>query len=169
MQLPIRNGAGHGLHQRGGRFSNPQTPDRKTGFGKRNRPATAGSPRRERLLYIPVCSGAGRFSGTFNPAIAHHACCGHPQPGDGSFGQCRRERRLLVLVHLCQRQHQRSRPVLQCERRETAEQSEPVLRPFRALRPASAEAACPALCRNPCDTTARAETKRAGIVSGSFP
>ena len=42
----------------------------------------------------------------------------------------------------------------------------------RAVRcvQASAEAACPALSRNPCDTTeARAETKRAGNNSGSFP
>ncbi len=56
--------------------------------------------------------------------------------------ECRRHRRLLVLVDSRGRQHQRGRLVLQSGRSESAEQSEPVLRTFRALRPASMAAFC---------------------------
>lgn len=64
-------------------------------------------------------------------------CCGRPQPRLGSLGKCRRRRLCVVLVPLRIGPSERQFPGFQTELRRAFPNGQPLLRSFRALRPAS--------------------------------
>ncbi len=76
-------------------------------------------------------------SAAFLSAIAFYACCGLPQPRDGSLECCRYGRALVAFVVFCDRQSPRRLARLRDGKRELAWVAHSLVRCLRALRPAS--------------------------------
>ena len=120
-------------------------------------------------LYIPVCPGVAAELLRNTQSSDCPGCYGQPQQRVGSLGERRHVGRLLRFVASACGQCQREPFGLRFGRPAPAEQREPGIGPFRALRPSICEAVLIVSATGKCGARKRIPPTRSGGGYGLLP